>query len=98
MTKFGSASASIVDLDPNMPQTSTAPQAAVARRRDQAAPEDGAPQPAAKPTRPPSPHRSVVPAGSITAQVIEKFERAYENDGIFESKVSSTGTDSCASS
>jgi peroxiredoxin len=34
-----------------------------------------------------------VPAGS-TADVIEKFKRAYENDGIFETKVSSTGSNS----
>ena len=86
MTKFGSASASVVDLNPNMPQApTTAKKSSIGSiklrpKTDAQAPIDKTVAPAV-----------VVAAGSTTAQVIEKFERAYENDGIFESNVVSTG-------
>lgn len=85
MTKFGSASASVVDLDPKMPQAPAAKKSSIGGiklrpKTDAQAPIDKTVAPAV-----------VVQAGSITAQVIEKFERAYENDGIFESNVVSTG-------
>jgi hypothetical protein len=91
MTKVGMASANIVDLNPNMPQKAPVEKkpslgAAIKLRpkAEQPGTTSKSPAPAAAPI--------VVPAGSTAAQVIEKFQRAYENDGIFESKVSSTGT------
>lgn len=86
LTKYGSASASIVDLSPNMPKApSNAPKKPSIgniklRPKTDSQPLDKTVAPAV-----------VVPAGSNTAQVIEKFQRAYENDGIFETKVVSTG-------
>ncbi len=88
MTKIGTAGASVVDLDPSATQTSTAPKkpsigTAIKLRpktETQPTPAKAAPTPTVS-----------VPAGSLMAQVIDKFRRAYENDGIFESAVASTG-------
>jgi hypothetical protein len=85
LTKFGSASASFVDLSPDMPKAAATPKKALIgniklRPKTDAQPIDKTAAPAV-----------VVPAGSNTAQVIEKFQRAYENDGIFETTVVSTG-------
>ena len=85
LTKYGSASASIVDLSPDLPKAAPAPKKPTIgniklRPKTDAQPVDRTVAPAV-----------VVPAGSNTAQVIEKFQRAYENDGIFESNVVSTG-------
>ncbi len=84
LTKYGTASASIVDLNPNMPKVAAPKKASIGniklRPKTDAQPIDKTVAPAV-----------VVPAGSNTAEVIEKFQRAYENDGIFETKVVSTG-------
>ncbi len=91
MTKIGTAGASVVDLNPNMPQTSTASRQPSIGTAIKLRPKTEASQPAAKSNTPAAAAPVSVPAGSIAADVISKFERAYENDGIFESKVSSTG-------
>jgi hypothetical protein len=88
MTKVGMGGVSVVDLDPAMSQTSTAPRqpsiGAIKLR-----PKGETPKPA---TTGATPAPAInVPAGSLTAQVIDKFQRAYENDGIFETKVISIG-------
>jgi hypothetical protein len=87
MTKIGTAGASVVDLSPEVPQTSTAPRqpsiGTIKLRPKNDAPQTSKPATTAQPVS--------VPAGSQAAQVIDKFKRAYENDGIFESTVSSTG-------
>jgi hypothetical protein len=85
LTKYGSASSSIIDLDPNMPKGPAKPKKPSIgdiklRSKATAQQVDKTVAPAV-----------VVPAGSTTAQVIEKFQRAYENDGIFECKVVATG-------
>lgn len=84
LTKYGTASASVVDLSPNMPKVAAPKKASIGniklRPKTDAQPIDKTVAPAV-----------VVPAGSNTAQVIDKFQRAYENDGIFETKVVSTG-------
>jgi hypothetical protein len=84
LTKYGSASASIVDLNPNMPKVDAPKKASIGnirlRPKTEAEPIDKTVAPAV-----------VVQPGSTMAQVIEKFQRAYENDGIFETKVVSTG-------
>lgn len=91
MTKIGTAGASIVDLDPNMPQTSTAPRQPSIGTAIKLRPKTDASQTSR--TTAAAPTTVAVPAGSLTAQVIDKFKRAYENDGIFETSVSSTGND-----
>jgi hypothetical protein len=85
-TKFGSASASIIDLTTNMPKGPEKPKKPsigdikLKPKTEDRASSDKTAAPAV-----------VVAAGSTTAQVIEKFQRAYENDGIFECKVVATG-------
>jgi hypothetical protein len=85
LTKFGTASASVVDLNPNMPKATAPKKASIGNIKLR--PKTDASQAIDKTVAP----AVVVPAGSNTAQVIEKFQRAYENDGIFETKVVSTG-------
>jgi hypothetical protein len=93
MTKVGMASANIVDLNPNVPKTTPSqrqPTLGTAIRlrpkSDNTAPAQSGATPSAAPIS--------VPAGSLASDVISKFERAYENDGIFESNVSATGPNS----
>jgi len=92
MTKIGMANASVVELSPNMPQTSTAPRQPSLGAAIKLRPKNDAPPTAVKAT-PSTPAPVSVPSGSLAAQVIDKFRRAYENDGIFESNVTSTGSD-----
>jgi hypothetical protein len=88
-TKLGLANANVIDLNPAA--TASQPSAAqpslgdqVKLRRNQpkqqaAAPVAAAPTPA---------------AGRLAEEVIEKFDRAFENVGIFEKKLTSTGAGS----
>ena len=86
LTTYGTANASIIDLSPQMakaPEKAKKPSIGDIKLRPKAdtqAPVDKTVKPAI-----------VLAAGSSTARVIEKFQRAYENDGIFESKVVATG-------
>ncbi|MDP9191592.1 MAG: hypothetical protein M3P06_07800 [Acidobacteriota bacterium] len=85
-TKFGSASASIIDLTTNMPKGLAKPKKPSIgdiKLKPKTDPQASTNKNAAPAV--------VVPAGSMTSQVIDKFQRAYENDGIFECKVVSTG-------
>ena len=97
MTKVGMANASVVDLSPNLPAAPAPKQqppslgAAIKLRPKNAQPVE-APQPAPKASSTPTPAVVAVTPGSLASDVINKFERAYENDGIFELKVASTGT------
>lgn len=93
MTKVGTAGASVVDLNPEVSKTTSAARqpslgASIKLRpkSDGAEPAKSGPIASAAPIS--------VPAGSLASDVISKFARAYENDGIFESKVSATGPDS----
>lgn len=88
MTKYGMASASVVDLNPNMPQAKQTQKPSIGTSI-KLRPKTDASQPAAKSSIPAAAPVSV-PASSTAAEVIEKFERAYENDGIFDSKVAAT--------
>lgn len=97
MTKVGMANASIVDLSPNLPaaqapkqQTPSLGTSIKLRPKNAQVPE---PQPQPKTgSSTPAPAVVAVAPGSLAEDVINKFERAYENDGIFELKVASTGT------
>ncbi|HYI13521.1 MAG TPA: hypothetical protein VEK57_31040 [Thermoanaerobaculia bacterium] len=91
MTKIGSAQADIIDLNPaTSPAAKQAPQASLGsqiklRTREQ--------QEAAKN---PAPAATTVPAvaggtGVMPDIVIDKFDRAYDNVGIYEKSVKSSG-------
>ena len=85
LTRIGAPHATIIDITPNMPKGPEKPTKPVLgdiklRSKAETQKVDKTIAPAV-----------VVPAGSTTADVIEKFQRAYENDGIFESKVVATG-------
>jgi len=87
-TRLGLGSASVLDLNPNAPKTSSGPAKPTLGNAIKLRPksDEQAPKPAATTAAP-----AIVPsAGSPASQVIAKFERAYENDGIYESKVSAT--------
>ena len=84
-TKLGLGNAKVLDLDPNMP-AGTAPKQQPSlgstiklRQRPKAATETAPPAPVAPP-----------PTGMLPS-VIDKFERAYDNVGIFEKKITSNG-------
>jgi hypothetical protein len=88
MTKIGMANANIVDLNPSASTPQNTQQAPtlgdqIRLRRNQPRPQPAAPA-----------STSAVPiggAGTMSAEVLEKFDRAFENVGIFEKKTTSTG-------
>lgn len=92
MTKIGLASANVLDLNPNVPQQAPQQQPSLGSKIKlrQRAPQPAQPAPATTAATP----SSVAPiagAGSMPSLVIEKFDRAFENVGIFEKTVKSTG-------
>ena len=94
LTKIGTAGASVVDLNPDAPKTSTAPRQPSIGTAIKLRPKSDPSQAATTPSTTPAAATVSVPAGSLASDVIEKFRRAYENDGIFETSVSSTGANS----
>lgn len=91
-TKMGLTNASVVDLDPRMPQAEVNTQTAGSlgsQIRLRPRPAAAAEQPAATSTASATPVPLV--AGQLSHEVIDKFDRAFENVGIFEKKVSSSG-------
>lgn len=92
-TKLGLGDARIIDLNPNL---STAAPAKPSQPSLGSTIHLRQPGQAAAPARPTP--AAVVPAaaapvqqGALSSEVISKFERAYENVGIFEHKVTSSG-------
>jgi hypothetical protein len=91
ITKLG-VNANLVDLTTNMPATQARPQQQqplggqikLRQRGDKAT----QPAAAAVPTFAPPPNAV---AGTVPARVIENFDKSYENIGIFEKKLTSTG-------
>lgn len=95
MTKIGMANANVLDLNPTATQQNTAPRQP--SLGDQVRLRRQTPQPAAPAVAAPAPAASapaVTGAGALPGMVIEKFDRAYENVGIFEKKVTSSGAHS----
>jgi hypothetical protein len=89
ITKIGMANANVVDLNAESrpPSTSTQPSlgSQIKLRKTSQQPQATTPEP--KPAT-----NAVAPgAGTMAASVIDKFQRAYENVGIFEHKVESNG-------
>jgi hypothetical protein len=88
-TKLGLTNGNVIDLNPNMPDAqantparpSLGSQIKLRKPTQEVAP---APDPSSKPPFASTP-------GSMPAEVIDRFERAFENVGIFEKKVVSTG-------
>ena len=91
-TKIGLASANVVDLNPNLPQP--APKQQQPSLGSQIKLRQRPTQPKTDTAPAPAPTSAVAPisgTGSISPSVLEKFERAFENIGIFEHNVKSTG-------
>ncbi len=89
-TKFNGAQVFALG-GPNVPATTTVPQQGLGaqiklRKTPTVAPTP--PPPATSPSAPPPVGQT---NGELGVEVIQKFERAYENVGIFEHKVISTG-------
>jgi hypothetical protein len=91
-TRFGGAQ--LITIAGNgAPQASTAPQqqGLGSQIRLRQVPTNTPPPPVANPSTPPP----VTPSSSeLRAEVLQKFERAYENVGIFEHKVTATSAHS----
>jgi hypothetical protein len=91
-TKLGLGNAQIIDLDPNLPNAPKAQQAPSLGAQIKLRPLAGAAPAAPRPT----PGTGVTPPpvaggpGALGQDVIDKFERAYENVGIFEHKLTAT--------
>lgn len=93
LTKIGIAGANVIDLNPAATASQPRQNAptlgeSVKLRRNQ--PQQATPPPAPTTTAPPP----VSGEGAISQEVIEKFERAFENVGIFENKVTPSGAHS----
>ena len=96
-TKLGLGDAHIIDLNPNLngaPPANKPAQPSLGstihlRQPGQTAPAAGRPAPAVAAA--PTAAAGAPSAGALSSEVISKFERAYENVGIFEHKVTSTG-------
>lgn len=91
LTKIGTAAADIIDLNPAATRSAQQPQqpslGSQIRLRTREQQEAAKNPPAAKPAV--APIAGV--AGTMPDQVLEKFDRAYENVGIYEKTVKSTG-------
>jgi hypothetical protein len=96
VTKIGVQGATVLDLEAEAPKPKAPQQPSLGsqiklRRPAEQRPQDAAP---AKPA-PASTASPVAPsAGSLPTQVLDKFERAFEEVGIFEKNVKSTGANS----
>jgi hypothetical protein len=94
-TKLGLGDARIIDLNPDLSTATAANKPAKPslgstihlRQPGQTAPAAGSPAPAVAA----APTVAIAPSGALSSEVTSKFERAYENVGIFEHKVTATG-------
>lgn len=92
LTRLGITSAGIVDLNTNLPATtSTAPATSSLSGIKLRTPQQ---QKAAQQQQSAAPAPTATGAGGISPAVIDKFERAYDNMSIFERKITSTGAHS----
>ncbi|MBV8519643.1 MAG: hypothetical protein JO197_19785 [Acidobacteria bacterium] len=91
-TKLGLTNANVIDLNPNMPeaQTTTARPSLGSQIKLRKPAENAATPPPVKSVTPPV----ATNPGAVPPEVIDRFDRAFENVGIFEKKVVSTGGNS----
>lgn len=93
MTRIGLRNANIIDLDPNL-ETQQAPPpkpslgSQIKLRQRAATPAAATPTAAA----PSTPVPAAAGSGTMSTAVLDKFERAFENVGIFEKKIVGTGS------
>lgn len=96
MTKIGMANANIIDLNPNaagQPQTQQSPSLGdTIKLRPRAQQQPAPPQATSKPAL--SAPAPISGTGTMSAEVLEKFDRAFENVGIFEKKITSSSATS----
>jgi len=93
LTKIGLANANVLDLNGNIAETPAPSQrqslSGIKLRRQPVEPAPAAPVKAAPATAP-----GAGGPGEMPTMVLDKFERAFENVGIFEKSVKSTGAHS----
>ena len=92
LTKLGLANANVIDLNAQAPERQVPQQPSLGstiklRKPGQQAAEQAAAAKAAAAATP----APIPTGGTMSSQVLDKFQRAYENVGIFEQKVDSTG-------
>jgi hypothetical protein len=91
-TKLGLGNAHIIDLDPNLPNAPKTQQAPSLGSQIKLRPLAGAPAtaPHTTPGAGATPPPVVAGPGALGPDIVDKFERAYENVGIFEHKLTAT--------
>lgn len=94
LTKIGMTNANVIDLNPAATQQAQTPKQpslgdAIKLRHPA---QNAQQQPAAKPSTATPP--AISGAGTMTPEVIDKFDRAFENVGIFEKKITSSSATS----
>jgi hypothetical protein len=91
-TKMGLANANVIDLNPNMPEgADQGSKSSLSGIKLRTLPAAGQQTPAPKTPATTPTVASPAAGSSIGVDVLDKFERAYENVGIFEKKVTATG-------
>ena len=95
-TKMGLTNANVLDLNADIPKPKTQQQPSLGSQIRLRRPAEQKPQeaPAAQPSSGSAPAAIAATAGALPIQVIDKFERAFEEVGIFEKNVKSTGANS----
>lgn len=94
LTKIGMASATVLDMNTTTATPAQQPKTSLGDQIKLRAPRPTQPQTAAAPATPKTSVAPIAGAGKISDQVIEKFDRAFENIGIFEKKIISTSATS----
>jgi hypothetical protein len=89
-TKMGLTNASVIDLDPKLPGGQSGSQKASLGSQIKLRPRSEVKEETA-PAAPSSPTPVPLTPGQLSVEVIDKFDRAFENVGIFEKKLVSTG-------
>lgn len=92
-TKMGMANANVIDLgtSESTPRKAQKPSLGDIRLRPRETPQQAAPRAATPAPSAAMPAPVATVSGTMPAEVTEKFDRAYENVGIFERNVTSTG-------